>query len=205
MSYIYTYLGRLPVLHTPSTVSDMSTEPPSPAAPSTPSKEPTTAPHPFDRTHADIILRTSDLVDFHVFSQVLIAASPFFEGMFDIPQPPPNQQQLKYGRPIIEVSEESMALETVLRICYPINNSSEWSLEEIEPALLAAMKYEMELPTTVLMMRLKSLIPTSPLQVWAIACRLRLEEIASIAADEVRRSRNTSQASARRHPILRFE
>ena len=181
------------------------TKHPSPATPFAPSKEPITAPHPFDRTDADIVLRSSDLVDFHVFSQVLLAASPFFEGMFDIPQPPLYQQQLKDGRPIIEVSEESVVLDTILRICYPINNPSEWSLEEVEPALRAAIKYEMELPTTVLTTRLKSLIPVSPFQVWAIACRLRLEEVASIAADEVRCTGKTPQVLARRHPILRFE
>ena len=139
---------------------------------------------PFNKLNADIILRTSDLVDFHVFSQVLIAASPFFEGMFDVPHPPPEQQkeQLKLGRSVIEVSEDSKALSTILWICYPIKKQKPPSLEEIEPALRAAMKYEMELPTAVLKERLEDLTPAHPMEAWAIACRLRLEDTACMAA-----------------------
>lgn len=103
---------------------------------------PSTAPAPFNEPNADIILRTSDHIDFHVFSQILIAASPFFRGMFEVPQPPPDQQQLKYGRPIVDISEDSKALETLLRICYPINKPKKRTLDEVEPALHAAMKFE---------------------------------------------------------------
>ena len=70
-------------------------------------KLPSTASYPFDKTNADIILRTSDLVDFHVFSQILIAASPFFEGMFDVPQPPPEQQH--YGQSMYTTSFTAVA------------------------------------------------------------------------------------------------
>ena len=142
----------------------------------------TTASHPFDKANADIILRTSDRVDFHVYSQILIAASPFFEGMFDVPQPPPDQQQLKYGQPIIDVSETSKALDPLLRICYPINKPKKRSLEEVELSLAAAMKFEMELPTTVLTEDLTNFASSRPLEVWAIACRLRLESMAKCAA-----------------------
>ncbi|KAI1790305.1 hypothetical protein LXA43DRAFT_519293 [Ganoderma leucocontextum] len=155
---------------------------------STPQEHPTalppitTASYPFDKANADIIIRTSDHVDFHVYSQILIAASPFFEGMFDVPQPPLDQQQLKYGRPIIDVSETSKALDPLLRICYPINKPKGRSLEEIELALAAAMKFEMELPTTVLTEELYTLSKYGhPLEVWGIACRLRLESVARAA------------------------
>ncbi|KAI0794291.1 hypothetical protein C8Q74DRAFT_1365774 [Fomes fomentarius] len=138
-----------------------------------------TAPAPFNKSNADIILRTSDLIDFHVFSQVLTAASSFFEGMFEMPQPPSEQQELKLGRPIIPVSEDSVVIETLLRICYPIvYKPRERTLEEIESALRAAMKYEMELPTTVLLADLKKVLSTQPTRVWAIACRLGLEDVA---------------------------
>ena len=141
-----------------------------------------TAPSPFDRSNADIILRTSDHLDFHVFSQILIAASPFFEGMFQVPQPLPEAQQLKIGRQIIEITEDSKTLLTLLQICYPINGPTKWTLEDIESALRAAMKYQMELPTTVLMEDLGRQAPASPMQVWAISCRLGLGDIAAYAA-----------------------
>ncbi|KAI0738446.1 hypothetical protein C8Q80DRAFT_244381 [Daedaleopsis nitida] len=144
--------------------------------------QPRTAPAPFDKSIADVILRTSDHVDFHVFTQVLIAASPFFEGLFEVPQPSPDQEQLKYGKPIIEVSEDSVALETLLRICYPINKPAGFSIEQIELALRAAMKYDMELPTTVLTGDLENVAKDRPMAVWAVACRLQLEDLARVAA-----------------------
>ena len=142
----------------------------------------TTALRPFDKVNADIVLRTSDNVDFHVYSQILIAASPFFEAMFDVPQPPLDQQQLKNGRPIINVSETSKALYPLLRICYPINKPENRSLEEVELSLAAALKFEMELPITVLTNDLESFASSHPLKVWGIACRLRLESVAKYAA-----------------------
>ncbi|CDO70331.1 hypothetical protein BN946_scf184843.g20 [Trametes cinnabarina] len=48
---------------------------------------PIAAPAPFDKPSADIILRTSDRIDFRVHSQVLTLASPFFETMLSLPQP----------------------------------------------------------------------------------------------------------------------
>lgn len=159
-----------------------STSTPSSSSTTASTPRPRTAPAPFDKTIADVILRTSDQVDFHVFTQVLIAASPFFEGMFEVPQPSPDQEQLKYGKPIIEVSEDSVALETLLRICYPINKPAEFSIEQIEPALRAAMKYDMELPTAVLTRNLENLAKDRPMVVWAVACRLQLEDLARVAA-----------------------
>ena len=43
------------------------------------------ASEPFDHAKADIILRSSDNIDFHVFKLFLSLASPFFEDMFNIP------------------------------------------------------------------------------------------------------------------------
>ncbi|KAI0730806.1 hypothetical protein C8Q76DRAFT_792940 [Earliella scabrosa] len=154
----------------------------SPPVDPTANPQPRIAPPPFDKSIADIVLRTSDLVDFHVFSQILIAASPFFEGMFEVPQPASEQQELKDGRPIIHVSEDSSTLETLLRICYPINKPKKRTVEQIEPALRAAMKYEMEFPTAVLKADLQVAAPESPTLVWAAACRLGLEDIARAAA-----------------------
>ena len=42
---------------------------------------------PFDHAKADIVLRSSDNVDFRVFKLFLSLASPVFETLFDIPQP----------------------------------------------------------------------------------------------------------------------
>ncbi|KAI0255963.1 hypothetical protein BJV78DRAFT_1113987, partial [Lactifluus subvellereus] len=42
---------------------------------------------PFDDADADIILRSSDQVNFHVYKVILSVASPFFKDMFSLPQP----------------------------------------------------------------------------------------------------------------------
>ncbi|KAI0730809.1 hypothetical protein C8Q76DRAFT_774634 [Earliella scabrosa] len=150
--------------------------------PSVPSPLRSDGPFPFNKPNTDIILRTSDHVDFHVFSQILIAASPFFEGLFEVPQPPPDQQQLKYGKPIVEVSEDSLALEALLRLCYPINKPKCRPLNVTVAALRASMKYEMEMPITVLTKELEDNAVDFPLEVWAAAAQLRLESLAEHAA-----------------------
>ncbi|OBZ74922.1 hypothetical protein A0H81_05181 [Grifola frondosa] len=42
---------------------------------------------PFDRADADIILRSSDGVDFRAHKTLLALSSPLFDGMFNVPQP----------------------------------------------------------------------------------------------------------------------
>ncbi|KAI0698249.1 hypothetical protein BC835DRAFT_1466668 [Cytidiella melzeri] len=42
---------------------------------------------PFNLPTADVVFRTSDHVDFHVHKLILSIASPFFTGMFSLPQP----------------------------------------------------------------------------------------------------------------------
>ncbi|EMD39269.1 hypothetical protein CERSUDRAFT_122690 [Gelatoporia subvermispora B] len=44
--------------------------------------------HPFTKSSADVIIRSSDGVDFRVHRIVLAEASPVFEGMFSLPQGP---------------------------------------------------------------------------------------------------------------------
>ncbi|OJT03117.1 hypothetical protein TRAPUB_6305 [Trametes pubescens] len=147
------------------------------------------AAHPFDKPSADIILRSSDLVDFRVYSQILIAASPFFEGLFLVPQPPDEEQPRNYGLPIIEVSEDSETLDYLLRLCYPVKKPQVVALEVIEPILRAAMKYEMELADTLLTKILvDNLAYQYPLEVWAIGCRLRREDIASVGGERLART-----------------
>ncbi|KAJ7781958.1 hypothetical protein DFH07DRAFT_1017868 [Mycena maculata] len=44
-------------------------------------------PSPFDDPSTDIIIRSCEGVDFHIHKVLLALASPFFKGMFEIPQP----------------------------------------------------------------------------------------------------------------------
>lgn len=155
------------------------------------------APHPFNQPSADLILRTaSDLVDFHVHSQILAQASPFFATILTLPQPAANSLATQNDTtrvertPVVPVSEDSAALELLLRIVYPISEP----LTQIDdpqsmvPALLAAAKYEMQLPVELMSKKLATLTPKQPLQVWAAACRTGLEDIAHQAAKVIKAS-----------------
>ncbi|KAI0704129.1 hypothetical protein C8Q76DRAFT_801880 [Earliella scabrosa] len=162
------------------------TEPPlSPSPPQQPSTAGVSdclASSPFDRVGADIVLRTADGVDFRVYSHVLVLASSFFDAMLSLPQPESQSEQAA-GRPIITVTEDSKTIETLLRICYPIDKEeTSRSLTEIEQALKAAIKYDMALPLTVLRKALIAAAPDAPKQAWATACRTGLEDAARHAA-----------------------
>ncbi|KAI0794173.1 hypothetical protein C8Q74DRAFT_561290 [Fomes fomentarius] len=143
------------------------------------------APYPFDKPGADIILRTCDGVDFRVYSHVLILASSFFETMLSLPQSQSQNEDSEAidGCPVIPVSEDSETLETVLRICYPIDQDDpSRSLMQIEKALKAALKYDMGMPVKVLQKELIAGTDTDALRTWAIACRTGLEDAARHAA-----------------------
>ncbi|KAL1949223.1 hypothetical protein VTO73DRAFT_11029 [Trametes versicolor] len=162
---------------------------------SKPGGSPRTSQHPFDQPSADLILRTADLVDFHVHSQILAQASPFFASMLALPQPTASATSSEDGSandtppgpdaaPIVPVSENSATLELLLRLIYPISKPRAQmdDPQTMVPALLAATKYEMTLPIDIMSERLAAIIPRSPLQVWAAACRTGLESVARQAA-----------------------
>ena len=141
------------------------------------------APCPFDRPGADIILQASDMVNFRVYSSVLILASSFFETMLSLPQASAREQDSENGIPVIPVTEDSETLEALLRICYPIDKAdSNRSILQIEKTLKAAIKYDMALPITVLRKELLAAVESAPVQAWAAACRTGSEEVARRAA-----------------------
>jgi len=69
---------------------------------------------PFDNPDADVIIRSSDNVDFRVFKLVLSLASPFFTVMFGLPQGPAGsineKQETRNGIPVIQVTENSQVM-----------------------------------------------------------------------------------------------
>ncbi|PIL24739.1 hypothetical protein GSI_12625 [Ganoderma sinense ZZ0214-1] len=154
---------------------------------------PTVAPSPFNQDSADIVLRTSDHVHYHVHSVILSQASPFFRDMFSLPQPgktvpskAPSSDDSE--KPVVDISELSATLYTLLMIIYPVPKPLPASLSLIEAALVAAQKYDLELPMQALKNDLRASLPANnllgrnSLHVWAIACRLRLEDVAQFAA-----------------------
>ncbi|KAI0704113.1 hypothetical protein C8Q76DRAFT_684104 [Earliella scabrosa] len=145
----------------------------------------TPAPSPFDKPSADIILRTSDHVDYHVHSQILIVASSVFEMILSLPHTPEPDGQTTSGRPIIAIEESSKVIEVLLRIVYPLEREvTSRTLGEVEGALKAALKYDVELAIAVLKTDFRTAAANSSLTLdaYAAACRLGLEDLARYAA-----------------------
>ena len=143
---------------------------------------------PFDDLTADVILRTSDRVDFCVHRTVLSLASPVFRDMFSLPVNISEDMKSSGAPslPVIEVTEDKNTMRRLLMLCYPFRKPPLELLENIEPFLRAAIKYEMECPIELLSQDLLAAVPRSPLCVWAVGCRSELDEVVQRAAAEIR-------------------
>ncbi|PIL24831.1 hypothetical protein GSI_12717 [Ganoderma sinense ZZ0214-1] len=141
---------------------------------------------PFNREDADFVLRTADGVHFRVFRTILMLASGGFAGMLDVPQPPTAAGSEETETPGVDVSEDSETMDTFLRICYPhvASDIEVGSLSHLRKVLKAGQKYDAAPVVDVMRRALVQprFIDDNPLVVFAIACRLDLEEEAKEAA-----------------------
>ena len=151
--------------------------------------ESTYAAAPFDHAKADIILRSSDNIDFRVFKLFLSLASPFFETLFDIPQPveESGDQEIKGGLAVIPVTEDSKTLDTLLRFCYPSTLVDDPNIEVLKDAidvLEAARKYSLDAIERKARQAIANpkILEADPLRCFAIAHRGRLQEETLLAA-----------------------
>ena len=97
---------------------------------------------PFDDTRVDVILRSSDGVDFRVFRIILSLASPIFADMFSIPQPAASE--FHAGPQVVTLSEDSKALDFVLRHLYPMEHPTEIKLRDTCILIEFARKYKVK-------------------------------------------------------------
>ena len=153
------------------------------------SDDSTYAAAPFDHVKADIILRSSDNIDFRVFKLFLSLASPFFETLFDIPQPDEEieAQEIRNGLPVVPVTEDSKTLDALLRFCYPCTLADDPNLEVLKDAmdvLEAARKYSLDVIEMKARKAIVSpkILEVEPLRCFVIAHRGRLREETLLAA-----------------------
>ena len=138
----------------------------------------TTAPHLFDDPKADIILKTSDGVEFRTYKLFLSLASPFFESLFNLPQP--------MDAPSVDVCEDSRSLVKLLSWCdHRISPSTD--VDDLLDALVLADKYSMAYITSRIQEALTDILKSDPttedvFAVFAIAYKLRLEDLVKVAA-----------------------
>ena len=144
---------------------------------------------PFDHAKADIILRSSDNIDFRIFKLFLSLASPFFGALFDIPRPieENGDQETKDGLAVIPVTVDSKTLDTLLRFCYPCTLVDDPDIEVLKDAidvLEAARRYSLDGIETKARYAIVNpkFLEAEPLRCFVIAHRGRLQEEALLVA-----------------------
>ncbi|KAI0339895.1 hypothetical protein BDW22DRAFT_1431378 [Trametopsis cervina] len=138
---------------------------------------------PFDDADADLIVRSSDGFYFQVYKVILAKASEVFKDMFAVPQP---GQQGTEGEdaeiPVVALAEDGKTLDRLLHLCYPISDPESYTLSDIGHLQVICDKYGMEGITKNLERPLRGYLDSSPLRVYAIACRGKYSKTANEAA-----------------------
>jgi hypothetical protein len=135
----------------------------------------------------DIVLRSSDDVQFRVRKSLLTNASPVFNDMFSVPSPDSDSDT-----PVIDLSEPSITLNLILDLCNtysPFASLRIDSLSDIANLLQAADKYDIKSIQTRALSSLDQtkFLENEPLRVYAIASRFGAHETAALAARRVLR------------------
>jgi hypothetical protein len=178
-------------MHTPIAASDRVTVPAnlhSQMASTSPSSKglTTSAPFgpPFDDADTDIILRSSDRVDFYVYRVILSISSSFFKTMFLLPQPDASVSEKK--NPVIDMTENSRTIAILLTFIYPIVSvvTEPISLDGMMDALVAARKYDMPAVSRCLNANFaeSKVVQDSPVEAFCAAYSHELGEAARVAA-----------------------
>ncbi len=155
--------------------------------------------HNFSASNADVILLTTAedgiVSKFHVHKKILSEASPFFETLFSLQQPPSQPDEpgtlprsLSHGKglPTVPLPDPAHILDQLLRFVYyhPIHHPPISSLDELTALLAVATKYELVPAIDALRARLisSSFLGMDPIRVYAIARRFDLDEEATVAS-----------------------
>jgi hypothetical protein len=84
---------------------------------------------PFDVPDANLIIRSSDLVDFRVHKSVLVMSSPIFKDLLSLPQP--SESESVDGLSVVRLTEDSELLNTLVSMLYPIDTLIPKSYEKV--------------------------------------------------------------------------
>lgn len=139
---------------------------------------------PFTDAGADIIIRSSDLVDLRVHKLILSLGSPVFDTMFNLPQPsdaPTAQSAL----PIIAVSEGSRTMAKFLKLFYPAAEIDVDNLTDVGDMLELSTKYDVEgggRKRACKLLLSPVFLKNEPSRVFAIAHKYQLEQEVKLAA-----------------------
>jgi hypothetical protein len=113
----------------------------SPACPQQASPLASPLPDHLDMSDADIVIQSCDLINFRVHKLVLSLSSPFFRDMLSLPQPP--DDEVVDGLPVVRLSEDAEALNSLLTLLYPIPSVIPDSYDKYLVLLATLQKYDM--------------------------------------------------------------
>lgn len=147
------------------------------------SVEPKLAPYPFDLPEAEVVLVSSDDVEFRIYKHIIqLSSTVLHTRLQDITPPAPLT---------ITVSEHSRIISILLQLCYPMPEPRLEDMHDISVALAAAEKYEMQRAAQVLRAALnlrKDNTSEDPFTLYAIACHFGMRELAVAAAKSTLRT-----------------
>ncbi|KAF8503880.1 hypothetical protein JB92DRAFT_2539000, partial [Gautieria morchelliformis] len=128
-----------------------------------------------------VTLVSRDKTRFRVSACVLRAASCVFNTILSLPQPKASPRD-----PVIDnLDEDAATIEGLLRMITGREIPSLDRLESIEALALAAEKWEMPGPLSIirmLLLRDKSFAVNSPIRLYWLGCRLRLPDLSNLAS-----------------------
>jgi len=142
---------------------------------------------PFNDSKADVILCSSDGVDFRTFKVLLSLASPAFESMFNLPQPSPelDSDEMEDDLAVVHMSETSSVIEMLLKLLHPKCSLRLDNLADVGELLEMSRKYDMDGVTKCIREKANAILlqveEKDPFRAFAVACRFQLE-------DELRRA-----------------
>lgn len=138
----------------------------------------TDADSPFDDKNADIIIRSSDKVDFRLSKFILSSASAVFRDMFTHALPAPFTLDIKGdeladirdGLPVVRLSEPSDILRLLFQYLYPMDNPSIDDSHDIFALVRAMDKYSFDRFSQTITSLLHTAMRSNPHTVYAFAC-----------------------------------
>ena len=83
----------------------------------------------FDVPDANLIILSSDFVDFRVHKPVLAMASPFFKDLLSLPQP--SDSEVVDRLPVFQLPESSELLNILISVLYPVPTAMPNSYEKV--------------------------------------------------------------------------
>jgi hypothetical protein len=103
-----------------------------------------------DLPDANIIIRSSDLGYFRLHKSVLALVSPFFEDLLSLPQP--SDSETVEGLPVVQLSEDSELLNTLLSMIYPVRR--------VRPSCYKKVLFACSLSAVMTNLLLQGVVPT---------------------------------------------